>query len=395
MKKILVTLILTLAAGTALLAQSTSAVHVYKSDTDLGYYVKDGVTYQVYIGREPYEVGSRWLLVPDQNGHSHKIFSPKEVSAYGLANGKKHFISAAIETAAGSESFFLEELQRFDDGSSILYLSGAVLPTDSYFLLKDGVVTPLATRKKPAQMWELLSSLNDCTEKWDLPVRYPSRLKKRMVRQYHEAFAWCNEKMFPKNRFGIAASFGGSRPRVADRRIAGLDYGGRKDYHFSFSAGVFARIPLEEVLSFQPEVHYFRQVMSDPAKIEYTYGTAVYTPASGFENNAIHLPMMFRFTNNFARKNLMPYAEMGPLFDINFGKFWYGEDYEQFGIEPKRKLPVFTAGLAVGVGAEYYINARHAASLGVRMNYVNNMNRSNRYDLLTFEIVAAFSLFNF
>jgi hypothetical protein len=90
----------------------------------------------------------------------------------------------------------------------------------------------------------------------------------------------------------------------------------------------------------------------------------------------------------------MPYAELGHLFDFNFGEYWYSGDIWAMDAD-RRPSPHFALGVVAGVGAEYYINSRQAVSLGVRFNYVSNLSRERKYELLTFELVAGFSLFNF
>jgi hypothetical protein len=200
--------------------------------------------------------------------------------------------------------------------------------------------------------------------------------------------------MFPENRFGVTVNFGAGQPYVYDNRLGDLDWreisadaiiltymdpGFR--FNSSLSVGAFLRIPLEEVFSFQPEIRYMRQT-SRGRKGE--LGTLE------FETNSIRLPMMFRFTNNYAKRNLMPYAEIGPVVDINSGAYWHS-DYD----DRKRSLSTVSVGVAIGGGAEYYISACQAAYLGARFGYVTNIGRERDYNLKTFELVAGFSLFSF
>ena len=221
-----------------------------------------------------------------------------------------------------------------------------------------------------------------------------------MVKRYYNAFAYCNEKMFPQPRFGITASVGAARPTVFDERSGELvhfDDGtldriltyGRTEYQFNvaFSAGIFFRFPIEEVMSFQPEIQYYYQSNKG------VLGNPWLHPAArtkiGFETHSVRAPLLFRFTNNYAKKRLMPYAELGPVFYANFGSYWI-DKYK----DKQRGLPIFTVGVAIGVGMEYYINASQAFSIGARFNWMSNVGGRERiYNNLNFELVAGFSLF--
>ncbi len=292
----------------------------------------------------------------------------------------------------------MEILQQIDHDTMIVFLSHEVVEEDTYYLLDEGVLKDLGTGRSPKPMWDYLSSLNDCTYDWNITVRYPKRLASGMVRRYYNAFIHCNEKMFPRALLGVKAGVGLGRPMIDDGRVGSIVDGATGDllpitytaldyqYNISFSVGVFARIPIDEVVSFQPELLYFRQVAAGAEQVT----NAFLVRDVAFINNSIRLPLMFRFTNNYARKNLMPYAELGLLLDFNQGQYWF--PYIDIA---RRSVQLFTPGVAVGVGAEYYINSRNAASLGVRMNYVNSFNRLRKYNLLTFELVAGFSIFDF
>lgn len=369
----------------SLFAQSNT---IYVADARKGYYIKDGRIQYAYIREENNELTARRLFIPAQEGHPETVFTPEEVSEYGYSEGvSEHFLSSYVELPTGGEYLFLREIQRIDDRKSILFLPRGITGKDLWLLLDNNKVEEITTGDNPRPIWDYLSTLNDCTKTWSDRVGYPNRLRVGMMRRYYNAFVNCNEKMFPKNLFGVTVSAGAGKPNFYDPRVAlyhftQLDF----RYSFSFSVGVFARFPFEEVLSFQPEVRYFRQT---------TWGVRMRSWSEAdtyvnFETNTIRVPLLFRFTNTYSRKSLMPYVELGPMIDINFGKAWFSGDPLS-----NRPIPTFTPGVAAGIGAEYYINSRHAAYLGVRFNYITNLDRDRKYNLRTFEFVAGFSLFGY
>lgn len=354
-----------------------------------GYYVKDGVVYNAYIYKEGPSVLAKSVQIPAQPGHRAELFSPEDISEYGFIDGRVRYVSARIETQSGYEWFFLEELMEIDERTSILYISNLYFPQDTYFLMEDGDIRSIATGNEPGEFWEFLYSLNDCKQ-WDQRVKYPSRLKKGVIKRYYNAFAYCNEKVFPKTRLGVTASVGFGKPVINDYRtgmsdpvILVGDRGYYYRYNVSFSAGAFFRLPIEEVVSLQTEVLYFHQ------------STGLLTSKSTLpfecEINTIRLPVLFRFNDNYSRKNLMAYAELGPCFDFNFG--YYNVYYRGTGQSGKTDLPLFALGVVVGGGAEYYISRSRAAYLGVRFSLARNFNGSYKYNHRAFELVAGFSLF--
>ncbi len=367
-----------------------------------GYYIKDGAVHHVWISTESSELQARRLFIPFQPGHLETVFTPEEVSEYGLTEGTGKLAGRFVSVEIDGGWIFMEELQRVDDDTSILFLTGTI-HEDTYYLLDGGVVSKIATTEQPGPLWEYLSSLNYCTMSWSGSVKYPARLKSGMVKRYYNAFAYCNEKMFPKPRFGVTVSVGVGRPNVYDERIGDVvSIGGeagseiitfsQSRYRFdpTFSVGAFYRLPLEEVVSFQPELHYSFQVSTGSEGNKEINGMAASRVA--FRNHSVRVPLMFRFTNNYAKGNLMPYAELGPVVAFNFGKYW-----DMKYSDRKRSLPPFTPGLAVGVGMEYYMDAVRAVNVGARLNWVAKMggSRDRTYSLLSIELVTSFSIFNF
>ena len=383
-------------------ASATNAGNFKIPNAVRGYYIKDGQVHHAYISVEDSELRARRLFIPFQPGHLETVFTPDEVSEYGLTEGTGklggHFFSAEVD----GRWFFMEELQKVDDDTSILFLTGTSRE-DTYYLLDGGVVSKIATAGEPSPLWEYMSSLNDCTRSWSGSVKYPTRLRSGMVKRYYNAFARCNEKMFPKQRFGVTASVGAGRPKVFDERVGDVIFIGedvisdiitftQTRYRFAptFSVGVFYRLPIEEVVSFQPELQYSYQANKGTESNGRIEGQA--TPRIAFRNHSVRVPLLFRFTNNYAKGNLMPYAELGPVVAFNFGKYW-----DMKYSDRKRSLPPFTPGLAVGVGMEYHIDAARAFDIGARLNWTSKMggSRDRAYSLLSIELVAAFSIFNF
>lgn len=348
-------------------------------DSDRGYYIKDSVAYYVHIYREGVGERSKRLLIPKQHGHLETAFTPEDISEFGFTTGERYF-SVRVDTGTGYEWCFLEELQRMSDGSSILYLWQESPHSETYYRFKDGVAGVITTKTEPQPMWDLFYSMNDCL-KWRDQVKYPSVLKRGMIKRYYNALANCNEKVFSRTRFGVTASTGAGKVKINDRRpsfereyINSRLFEASYQYDMSFSVGIFFRIPIEEVVSFQGELLYLHHSVTESNVVKYKV-------------NILRLPLLFRFNNNFARKNLMPYAELGPCFDINFGRYHILDRWEN------KSAPSFAFGAALGVGAEYYISPKRAAYLGARFSMVANRQRDYKYNFKIFELVAGFSLF--
>jgi hypothetical protein len=404
-KKILVTLFFAF-TGLSAFSQASAittgpATSTYRAGTAGGYYVKNGRITYALLSLEREELRAVRVYIPQQLGHDHEILSPDEVSEWGIEDGgQKRYISALVQTSEGEKRRFLEDLQETGSGSHILYLSRLTMPDDTYFLYSNGQVSELATRRRPQPMWDYFSSLNDCTSGWTIDAEYPKRLRPAMVRRYYNAFAFCNEKMFPKPRFGITVSAGLARPTIHDQRmgfVVDVDESERDAisltntrylFRMAYSAGIFFRFPMEEVISFQPEIQYFYQSSKG------TKGSPWSNPVSRtlieFENHSLRVPLMFRFTNNYAKKKLMPYAELGPVFHANFGKYGF-EGTDRIA---QRKLPLYTIGFAAGFGMERYITAGQAFSIGARVNWEASVDsRERTYNNLSVELVVGFSLF--
>jgi hypothetical protein len=394
MKRIILAVIFALAV-TSINSVAAQTDQTVIAGAQRGYYIKDGEVYYVHILPEnDKKLHAERLYIPEQQNHKETIFTPDQVSEWGLEYGLGRHISIRLETAEGDKWYFMEELQKVDDDTSILLFAGIDTREDIYLLLDEGQVTTLTTADQPRPMWEFFSTFNSRTADWIKSYKLPEKLKPETVRRYFNAFVQCNEKMFPKNRVGVTLSYGTGKPKVYDNRFGNVDWdnvpvdaivitymepGFRSNT--SLSVGAFLRIPFEEVLSFQPEVRFFRQT---------SRGETSYLGDVRFATNSIRLPMMFRFTNNYSKRNLMPYAELGPVFDFNSGAYWYSV-YD----DRKRTLSNFAAGVALGGGAEYYIDASREVSLGVRFNYVSNLKKDRDYTLKTFELVAGFSFLSF
>ncbi len=388
MKKLLLTLLL-VPALSPLMAQNST---IFMSNASHGYYIKDGVVHYAYISTENEDLQATRLYIPLQQGHNETIFTPDQITEYGLTDGGKRFHSVSID----GEWLFMEELQKVDNNTSILFLAHRNVRNDAYYLSENGISRKIATGNEPRPMWDYLSSLNDCSGSWSKSVRFPKRLRSETLSRYYGAFAHCNEKLFPRNRFGITVSGGMGSPNVQDSRVADEIYTKMEyRYAFSFSAGLFFRFPFDEVSSFQPEVSYFRQSVTGTREGRRNPNIHL-DSAPGevrdikLEASTVRVPLLFRFNNNYARGKIMPYAEIGPLLDFNFGYY----AYDEIGAE-ERQLPQFAAGVAAGIGAEYHINSRHTAYLGFRFNYVTNLERTRKYNVATYELVAGFSLFAF
>ncbi|MDR2890609.1 MAG: PorT family protein [Alistipes sp.] len=418
MKKLLPTLLIVLSAATMpAIAQSGSTLpgqsgSTYVANASEGYYVKDGEAHYAWISTEGGEMQALRMLIPYQSGYPETVLYPEDVSEYGFLENRMRFVSATVETPEGERRLFLQEVQRVDDDTSILFLQKGVVPEDTWYSMEGGLVAEITTSDEPEPMWDYLLALSAASpnagdNRSDIAdvklsqitvsnllknsIALPRRLRPSMIGRYYNGLVNGNEKMFPKNLFGVTVSAGAGSPIMNDTRTGGSTGRHVYNYGLSFSVGVFARFPFEEVLSFQPEVRYSRQVNNGSNIVG--IGPDPYGRGTEFKNNSIRVPLMFRFTNTYSRKNIMPYAELGPVMDINFGDYVAWNAPEEHYINPS--VETFTPGVAVGIGAEYYINSRQAAYLGLRMNYMFNTSRSHSYALRTFELVAGFSLFNY
>jgi hypothetical protein len=385
------------------------ATSVFRSDAGGGYYIKDGLKVNALLYTEKDQLRETRLYVPQQPGHEETIYTPDQISGWGIedTDGLKHYTSVCLDSAQGEKWFFMQVLQTMDDGSSILFISRANFPDDTFFLSKGGKVEQLATRLSPDPMWDYLKAINaDCTKDWSVDVEFPNRLIPNMIKRYHNAFAYCNEKMFPQPRFGVMATVGMGRPDILDERTGetahedtngnGLvDMGEMRPvtygqatyrYNISYSAGIYFRLPFEEVLSFQPEFLYFYQANSG-SDGSYLQRRDTRDPIS-FVTHNFRMPLMFRFNNTYAKRKTMFYAELGPLLDVNFGNYWYTRYPDN-----KRTLPRLTGGVAAGFGLERYIDAGTSFHIGARFNWLTSFTPNRRYRNMSFELVVGFSIF--
>lgn len=157
------------------------------------------------------------LFIPPQNGYPEAtMYTPDQVSEYGFDKDKSRYVSVCLETEAGSELYFMEVMADINDDSRIVGLPGRTLPTETglLFHLEGDNVTSIGTERNTGPMWDFLSSTTGFEPSDGKHVRYDKKLTGKMVEYYYEAFSTGNDKMFPKNRFGVTASVGTDLPRI-------------------------------------------------------------------------------------------------------------------------------------------------------------------------------------
>lgn len=372
-------------------------------NTRKGYYVKDGETHRVWILRQDKADNAVSFVLPPQEGYPETvIFMPDQISEWGFEDDKTHYIGTRVETEEGVGLYFMEETKvKTGDGTRIAYLSDKVLPVDTYFrVAEDGAAIESGTERHAAPMLDYFASVTGYRSS-DPDLKYPGKLRRPALDRYYDAFADRNDKLFPQRRFGVTIGGGPVMPKMlqhiptiaSDYRITSPDMG------FSFSAGVFARIPIDGALSFQPELLY--SYISTSA--DFKYRDFDFDKAR-FSMSSVRVPLLLRMNILRGESNWSFYAEAGPEADMNFGSYRYNSlDLDpsngRFIAGPRKKtdLSPIACGFAAGLGIEHYINARQAAWLGVRFSRVSNrwFTHRNRYAINHIELVAAFSLFNF
>lgn len=385
MKRIVLTLLLVSAAVLSLAqnlpVQEETLVIPY---TEKGYYIKNGSVFHVNINQENDLMRTKRIIVPEQHNHKYTLFTPADISEYGFPN-RARFISAKIKTGDSEEWVFLEQLQQINDTLSILYLYRESSIQDEYFILNKGKAGRIATGSEPEKMWQFMATFNGC-EGTDERIIYPSTLRKNMVRRYYHASRYCNMKLFPQKKFGFTAAVGIGRPKVFDEQRLTLD--DTFIYNFRYgpmvSLGIFARIPFDEVVSLQLDVNYFYMPNSGVTGFGDNSNVNAYS-----RHNAVRVPLLVRFNNNYARGNWMPYAELGPCVNIDFYSYYWNDSYTS-----AQWVPVMAYGFTLGVGAEYYVSPGRSFYVGLRYSGMSDLKRNKRRTLAVWEIAAGFSIFN-
>lgn len=385
-------------------ATTAAATPVAPPNTKKGYYVKDGDRHDVFILRQNKKDNAFKFVVPPQEGHAEVVvYTPDRVSEWGFEGEKARYLGVRVETPEGDKWYFMEEEMdvKPGDGSRIALLSDKVLPVGTYYRVgENGETIETGTERNAAPMLDYFASTTSYRSS-DSHLKYPKRARKSTLDRYHDAFADRNDKLFPQRRFGFTVSGGPGIVKTGDIFTIAHDFQvPSPDMGSTFSAGAFVRLPIEGTVSFQPEVMFSHT----SATGEMAYRDLEFDKIR-FSMSSVRIPLLFRFTPVRSTSNWMPYLELGPEIDLNFGTY----KFDTIEVDPTNgslvvgdqaaiDLSRMVTGFAAGAGVEYYMNSRQAAWLGVRYSHVSNLftgPHSLYYLTHRIEIVAAFSLFNF
>lgn len=381
--------------------QTSAADPAGPPNTRAGYYIEDGETHHAWIMLRKATENAVSLVIPPQEGYPEAVvFMPDQVSEWGFDNGKSSYVGARVETAAGPELYFMELLSvKPGDGSRIAYLSDKVLPVATYFRVVDGEATEVGTEKNAAPLMEYFASETGYRTP-DPGFKYPGRIRNSAMERYYAAFTDRNDKLISQNRFGVMVSGGVALPYLPYvQTVAGRILPQSKP-GVTFSAGALLRFPMESgAVSFQPEI-LFSHTSSSPGMDN---PWVDFDEKAKFSMSSIRASLLFRYNHIRSRSKWMPYIEAGPESDYGFGHLRHTAlEYAPSGFFAggREDLKLSSSpylGFAIGAGAEYYIDARQAVWFGVRYSRMSNLlfGRPPHTYIHRFEIVAAFSLFNF
>ncbi|HEU4989158.1 MAG TPA: porin family protein [Gemmatimonadaceae bacterium] len=147
-------------------------------------------------------------------------------------------------------------------------------------------------------------------------------------------------------------TFGGSDAAGAENKVG-------------FSAGMFARVPMTEVWSFQPELEY---AMKGAEETDNSSGTSV---KASVDISYIEMPLLLRAAAPESPNGGL-YAEFGPALaaklDCTVSGSGGGLTVSFSCNDAGAKIKSFDLGAMAGLGYEFPIG-RQALSIGVRYNY--------------------------
>lgn len=389
--------------------------------SEQGWWTIDGTTHRGWILLADDATRSRFLVIPAQTGrHEMSTYTPDDVSAWGMDNAQTSWLSIDYD----GQKWFMEQLSVMADGVRLCWFSAAATSyptarktagtstsfdrnTDAgtlFAVSPEGVATRICSKEDARPLFDFLALSSGFQPSDRESVRFQKRLKinrdrfvykqtyesngkdkrnpsnyyniqsKRsegnVIAYYNRAYTSRNDKMFPRRRLGVSASYGSAlyHPRMGDL----------------FAAGIFTSIPLGRYGSLRPELNYMRYS-----------GPTVDNRQSW--SHSLRVPMLFRVANLSSRRSVLPYLDAGLVGELGTLNKMIPDPYliDQPKWVHTDMGTMLRFGLMLGGGAEWHLSTRHVVSLGVRLSVGLLCTSGIFSNINTMEIVAAWSLFNY
>lgn len=327
-----------------------------------GYYLKDGkVKSGIFFEKAGERERSERVVIPSQKQHNPAVLSPSDIDEYGFADGRR-YISGEILITGISKKVFLEEMFTLDSIAVYYYPA----QEKDLFFFQQGKESPQLVRDEE-HFWTLFHN-KDCPEITAfINTKRKKSIKRGNIDVYRRAYTDCNTNLFPTFHFGVTTELGLFQPD-SNKKPEGVSY----DPTFSFMVGLFAQIPLDECISFHPEVlySYLRSNMS--------LSGSKRIARSSYSRGSIQLPMVFRYTFNYNQGKILPYVDLGLLLDIrttnNDGTLYktqYPDEDERPGsfLLTNTKTSPLQYGAVLGGGIEYKLTRKQSVYAGLRLKF--------------------------
>lgn len=365
MKKLL-TLILLLFVFHAVSAQNQEVV----TDASVGYYFDGYEAHNVWIANGNSSDRASRVEIPNQKNHAGTVLYPGDIHRYGVEG--KTYVTAAIDYKGELRNVFLEEMFIEEDGTKIYYYCDEK-GKDSFIVVNSEEEIIYATQDNPKPMWDFISTNSDCP-KLSNAKPFPKKLSYNNVNTFYTAYRDCNSNLFQKLKWGVKLNTGVG---VLDtNEVPEYEF----DYRFTYSAGLFLRVPLDAHISLQSELllNIFDNKSGQPKHKG---------DDRRYKRMSIQLPMLLGYNFTLNNGKTIPYMEAGTLFDFALAgdKYEGGEklDKDPYSVVDYNSIIKFHWGFSVGAGIQQKLNDRNSLFVGLRWNYSQG-NRSDYKEKLKY-----------
>ncbi|MDL2230520.1 PorT family protein [Alistipes sp. OttesenSCG-928-L06] len=368
MKKLLPLLLLLYVLPTVVSAQQPLQENIKISDAEMGYYLKDGVIHRdIYLYLLSPVEKHRTLSIPQQPNHDHATFTPDDVNEYGIYNSQI-FRSCTVVCDGVPRRVFLEEVANIDHQATVYYHLREDTKEGVYYIFRENHLQRVT---EADQIWSLIRETYADGESGSF--RFPDKLRHHSIQKINSAYWDRNINLFPQFQYGVTGSLGLVKPRTNGNAL--FTY----DYNAFFTVGLFAQIPLDECFTLRPELLFSRVNNQND---EYAGGGLKVSVNEGYKRSSLQMPVLFRYSFNHSTQKLIPYMEVGPLFDYALGgsKYSDGTQKEHGGneLEDTSSIVPFLWGGSLGAGVEYKISDERSLNIGLRFNHAGGR-RSGYY----------------
>lgn len=305
------------------------------------------------------------VFLPDEK--EPITYYPEDITGYGLENGRT-FISSFIRINGEKRKVFLEELVA-DDSIKIYYYAG--IPKEMFFIKKTGEARKEIRDKGAEFKAYLMGKAAQCKDLKKLN-KHRIKLHPSSINRFYEAYTNCNIHLFPRFRMGVKLGIGLNVPKTNDNPLYTYRAG------ISYLIGLTASIPIDDKLSFNPEILYINHYNNTGAE---DAGQKSLSGREKFKQQSLQLPLLFRSSFNQLTGRYIPFIEAGPIVAFNLsGK----RQWERTVLDPdlitkkdtdEPDLEKIQFGGAIGIGVEYKLNLKQSLYLGLRYSYSVGNNR--------------------